>query len=448
MPTTEMVETAIGQLPSEWRVTGLGRICTDTATRQAINPGDFPDEEFDYYSIPAFQEHGAPIREIGGAILSQKLLVETGIVLFGKLNPRVPKIWMVTQDTPRRKIASTEFIPLRPNAELMSEHYLYFLAQSGYVLPKAKDLGSGSTPSRQRVDVRGFMEIPVPLPPLPEQRRIAAVLNAIQNAIAAQEDVIAAAKAFKRSLMQRLFTYGPGREPAPTKETEIGEIPAHWEITALGDVATIGNGSTPKRTNLEYWNNGSIPWLTSTKIHDLFIEQAEEYVTDIALKECHLPIVPKGSVLVAITGQGKTLGNAALTRIATTINQHLAYVTVRRQKLAPEFVLRYLNHRYRDLREAGQAGGSTKAALTCGMLKLYPIPFPPEPEQESTVECLAASDAKSAAEEDRKTALEALFKSMLHQLMTGQIRLLTDEGLPVGASDVASGGTTTDLERN
>ncbi len=75
---------------------------------------------------------------------------------------------------------------------------------------------------------------PIPLPPLPEQRRIAAVLNAIQEAIAAQEDVIAAARQLKRSLMQRLFTVGPYREPAETQETEIGEIPAHWEVVELG----------------------------------------------------------------------------------------------------------------------------------------------------------------------------------------------------------------------
>ena len=78
--------------------------------------------------------------------------------------------------------------------------------------------------------------VTIPLPPLPEQRRIAAVLNAIQEAIAAQEDVIAAARQLKRSLMQRLFTVGPYREPAETQETEIGEIPAHWEVVELGSV--------------------------------------------------------------------------------------------------------------------------------------------------------------------------------------------------------------------
>ena len=57
------------------------------------------------------------------------------------------------------------------------------------------------------------------------------------------------------------------------------------------------------------------------------------------------------------------------------------------------------------------------------------LPLPTTNEQTIAIECVASADAKIAAEEDRKTALEALFKSMLHQLMTGQIRLLTDEGL-------------------
>jgi restriction endonuclease S subunit len=68
------------------------------------------------------------------------------------------------------------------------------------------------------------------------------VLSTIQRAKATQEDVIAAAQETKRSLMHRLFTYGPGAEPAPTKETEIGEIPAHWEMVLVGDVFAIKLG--------------------------------------------------------------------------------------------------------------------------------------------------------------------------------------------------------------
>ena len=100
----------------------------------------------------------------------------------------------------------------------------------------------GST-GRQRIPKAVIENYPIPLPPLPEQRRIAHVLSTIQQAIAAQDDLIAAAKETKRSLMHRLFTYGPSAEPAPTKETEVGEIPEHWEVEPLGDVLAKDGGS-------------------------------------------------------------------------------------------------------------------------------------------------------------------------------------------------------------
>ncbi|MCB0160757.1 MAG: restriction endonuclease subunit S, partial [Caldilineaceae bacterium] len=96
--------------------------------------------------------------------------------------------------------------------------------------------------SQPKLALMRIRQIPIPLPPLAEQRRIAGVLNTIQDAIAAQEDVIAAARELKRSLMQRLFTYGPYREPAETKETEIGEIPVHWEMVEFGSQVDLLSG--------------------------------------------------------------------------------------------------------------------------------------------------------------------------------------------------------------
>jgi len=223
--------------------------------------------------------------------------------------------------------------------------------------------------------------------------------------------------------MQRLFTYGPSAEPALTKETEVGEIPEHWEVVRLGEVAKIGNGSTPKRTNPAYWKSGTVPWLTSGKVHERIIRQADEFVTQLAREECHLPLVRKGSIVVAITGQGKTLGNAALVTFDTCVNQHLAYVQFRVPGIVPEFVLAFLQRQYEDLRQASRAGGSTKGALTCGFLANYPVPLLPIEEQREIARIASALDCKTQAEEQRKAALQALFETMLHQLMTGQVRV-------------------------
>jgi type I restriction enzyme S subunit len=256
-------ETEIGPIPVDWEVGPLGQAAE--CKKATLNPQSHPDEMFDYYSIPAYQESDKPALERGSEIRSQKLLVEPGMVLFGKLNPRVPKVWRVTLSSPRRKIASTEFIPLLPIEGRTSSEFLCYLAWSDYLLPKSQELVSGSTPSRQRVDVKAFLRLPVPLPSLPEQRRIARVLGTIQQAIAAQDDLIAAAREVKRSLMQRLFTYGPGPEPAPTKETEVGEIPEHWDVVQLGDV-TESSAFGPRFSGELYDESGNVAALRTTDL--------------------------------------------------------------------------------------------------------------------------------------------------------------------------------------
>lgn len=224
------------------------------------------------------------------------------------------------------------------------------------------------------------------LPPieLPEQKKIAHILSTVQRASEAQKRIVQATTELKKALMHKLFTEGLRSEPQ--KQTEIGPVPESWEVVALGSLAKVGNGSTPKRANEAYWEGGTIPWLNSTKIHDRFITEADQFVTPQAVKECHLPKVAPNSLLIAITGQGKTLGNSAITRIETCINQHLAYAQFHSAKIFPDFVLWFMHTRYEYLRSIAHGGGSTKGALTCGFLKTLPIPVPSTDEQRDIVQ--------------------------------------------------------------
>ena len=254
-----------------------------------------------------------------------------------------------------------------------------------------------------------------------EQRKIAAVLGVVQRAIEQQERLLALTAELKKTLLQQLFTQGLRGEPQ--KQTEIGLVPESWDVLPLGSLAKVGNGSTPKRDNVAYWQGGSIPWLNSAKIHERFIFEADQFVTELAAKECHLPRVKSGSLLIAITGQGKTLGNSALVSFETCINQHLAYAQFTTSRAIPEFVLWFMQTRYEHLRSVGLGGGSTKGALTCGFLKTYPIPLPSLGEQREIADVFAALDQKEKVHEGKHAALAALFRTLLHQLMTAQIRV-------------------------
>lgn len=146
-------------------------------------------------------------------------------------------------------------------------------------------------------------------------------------------------------------------------------------------------------------------------------------MSKIALEECHLPIIKPGAILIAITGQGKTLGHCAVLNIEATINQHLAYIQVDLIKAIPSFVRGYLETQYEYLRQVASAGGSTKGTLTCAFLSSLAIPLPDMEEQQEIVDILDVIDRKIDLHRRKKALLEELFKSLLHKLMTGEIRV-------------------------
>ncbi len=191
----KLKKTEIGEIPEDWEVVRLGEICERKLRN--IFPKDFPNEEFEYYSIPNFHERKQPVLVLGKEVGSSKWLVTPGIVLFGKLNPKLPKIWIVNNYFPgHRKIATTEFLPLMCGNKI-SPFFLYYLLWSDYVLPLTFEMASGSTTSRQRINPNLFYELKIPLPPLPEQHEIADILQTIDQKIEIEKK--------KKELYEELF---------------------------------------------------------------------------------------------------------------------------------------------------------------------------------------------------------------------------------------------------
>jgi type I restriction enzyme S subunit len=260
----------------------------------------------------------------------------------------------------------------------------------------------------------------IALPPLSEQRAIARVLRAVQRAKEATEGVIAALKELKKSLMQHLFTYGPvpvtERERVPLQETEIGPLPAHWRVVRLGEVGKVITGRTPSTARPEYWN-GHIPFITPVDLNGMPIQVAQRFITEEGLKEAKA--LPKGAVLVSCIGYIGKVG-VVDSEIAAT-NQQINAVIVDSSKISNWF-LAYAVMRESNLLES-RARKTTVPILHKTNFERIPIPLPPLDEQREIARMLQAVDAKIAAEQARRAALEEVFKTLLHQLMTGKVRV-------------------------
>ena len=302
-------------------------------------------------------------------------------------------------------------------------------------------IGKGILSHRMRIPMELLKSELFPMPRPAEQAAIVWFLDwangRLDRAIRAKRKVIALLNEQKQAIIHRAVTRGldPSAPLKPSGVPWLGDIPKHWEVWRISRCARVGNGSTPSRGKLAYWSNGNYPWLNSSQVNRGLIDSADQFVTPTALRECHLPRVPAGSVLVAITGQGKTRGTAALLGVEATINQHIAFITPRTKSVFPEFLHLVFVAAYQTLRALSEDSGSTKGALTCADLKRFNVLLPPLSEQTALVahtrsETQAVSSAISRL--DREIALLREYRTRLvADVVTGKLDVREGaKGLP------------------
>ena len=143
-----MVDSELGRIPQGWEVKKFDDVAE--SVRNGIKPYDYPEEKFNHYSLPAYDTGQFPTCEFGKEINSNKYLVETGCVLYSKLNPKIKRVWLPRISNSLRPVASTEFLMLRPT-NCMNLETLYAMIQSDYFLNRLKSGVNGTSTSHQRL---------------------------------------------------------------------------------------------------------------------------------------------------------------------------------------------------------------------------------------------------------------------------------------------------------
>jgi type I restriction enzyme S subunit len=410
-------ETEVGLIPSNWRVVDLKKIAE--SKRDTVDPTEILDTP--YVSLGHIDTGDPTLRRWGSSteVKSSKKHFLPGDVLYGKLRPYLDKAALAEMEG----VASTDIIVLKGKEGRTLPRFILYSLHTGRFLEYAISTTTGTNLPRTRwTAIRDYK---IPLPPLPEQRRIAAALRTIQDAIAAQDDVIAAARELKRSLMARLFTYGPGPDPAPTQETEIGEIPEHWVISTVGDLASLVNSGLTPRGGKEVYQDYGIPFIRSQNVLMNYLSLDDvAFIPEAMHKDMSHSHIQPDDILLNITG-------ASIGRVAkvpksleeANVNQHVCRIRFDDNAIDPQFAEFYLATPRAQNEIMGSQYGTTRQGLNYGQVKMLHIALPPQEEQKAVARILSYSQAKIAAEEQRKAALTELFRSTLEQLMTGQIRL-------------------------
>lgn len=158
----------------------------------------------------------------------------------------------------------------------------------------------------------------------------------------------------------------------------------------LGEVSDIVLGGTPNKTKHEYWENGTIPWMSSGEVNKKKIYSTDNFITQAGYDNSSATMVPANSTVIALAGQGKTRGLVARIKISLSTNQSLATL-IPKDIIINDYMYYYLESQYNKLREVSSGDGS-RGGLNKEILKRYPIVIPPIPIQEQVVSILDKFD--------------------------------------------------------
>lgn len=258
-----------------------------------------------------------------------------------------------------------------------------------------------------------LMALPVPLPSgstsVAEQQEIADCLSSLDELIAAQARKVNALKTHKKGLMQQLF---PSEgETQPRLRFPEFQNAGEWKCKTLKDIAKITSGSTPSRSNPEFFAEGSIPWVKTTDLNNSYIVETEEKITPKAKARTN----PSGSILIAMYGGFNQIGRTGCLSIPAATNQAISVLVLDRKAAMPAYVLAWLNAKVEDWKRI--ASSSRKDPnITGSDVAKFTIVFPSLDEQERIASCLTSLDTQITAATQELEILKTHKKGLMQQL--------------------------------
>jgi type I restriction enzyme, S subunit len=348
---------------------------------------------------------------------SIKSIFKTGDVLFGKLRPYLRKYWLATFDG----VCATEILPLVAKKGIDSKFLFYIIQQDKFI--NYLDQKSYGT-KMPRTSWKEMAEYNIMIPPLSEQRKIAAILSSVDEAIEKTEAIIEQTEKVKKGLMQQLLTKGIGH--TKFKKTEIGEIPEEWEVKRLDEIAKVSGGKRlPKGKSLTSVKNDH-PYIRVADMQEdgISLENIQYVPTDVA-KSIRRYTVNAGDIYISVAGTLGLVGivppeldGANLTENADRISN------IKCNNIFLKYVLQ--SDLIQSIIEREKTiSAQPKLALT--RIKGFLIPIPSVEEQKKIADILLAVEKKLKSEKQKHVQLLLIKKGLMQVLLTGKVRVKVDD---------------------
>lgn len=406
------VDTSLGLLPKEWKflpISKIGEVVTGRTPStkipeyyggkyKLISPANLGESTYVETAHRWLTEEGLAVSRI----LPKDTVLVSCIGYIGKAG--------LTSD---EKSATNQQINAVICSPKISPHFLYFLIThwKAYIETFARVT---TVPILNKTN---FEAIELPIPPLSEQQAIAHVLSTVRQAIEATERVIAAARELKRSMMKHLFTYGPvpvhKADQVPLKDTEIGEVPEGWDVSNLEyavnlrkEIVLPEDYPHLRYVGLEHLESGENQIKTFGAASDVKSSKHRFYPLDNLYGKLR-PYLDK-------CAQAEWEGMSSTDILILTPNEE---ILISGYLVNLMHTGSYLNY------AKSTTSGTNLPRTSWSSMKKFQFGLPSLEEQVVSVNFLQKVGHKITVEENRKYALEYLFNSLLHNLMTGKVRV-------------------------
>ncbi len=352
-------------LPASWvwaRFDEVARIAPSL-----VSPDQFPDApHIAPNHIETQTGHLLPFKTIAeDEVKSPKHLFHAGQIVYSKIRPYPAKVIIADFDG----LCSADMYPI--DSYINVQYLRWWMLTPAFTAAAALHQGRSVLP---KINSRALNTLPVPVPPLNEQRRI---VDALENHLYGMDSALfSLSKARDRTAFLRAEIL----RRATQVSTDESDLSAHWKSVRVGDLATVGTGSTPPRSKKDYYENGTIPWVTSSLVNRPIIDSTEQRITEKALAETSVRTWPPGTLLIAMYGEGQTRGRCSELRITAATNQACAAIQLLPgyEEVRPwlKLVLRASYEQNRKL-----ASGGVQPNLNLSIVRSIPVPLPPLGEQ-------------------------------------------------------------------
>lgn len=324
------------------------------------------------------------------APIGEKLLMKKGDVLFGKRRAYQKKVGIAPFDG----IFSAHGMVLRPKENVICKEFFPFFISSDYFLNEAIRISVGGlSPTINWKDLR---VLEFELPSLDEQRVLADKLWAAYEVKESYKNLLAQTDKLLHAQFEKMF----------------GEVETtKYEVKDVKSFADCYAGATPSTRVADYWENGTIPWMSSGEVHQGRVKRTEQFITQKGYDNCSTKIVPKHSIVIALAGQGKTRGTVAITEIDLCTNQSLCAI-IPNNTVLPDYLYYHLKGRYLEIRRLA-ANADGRGGLNLSIINRIKIIVPPMEKQLEFVRIAEQSEKTKESLNKGIEAIEAVIRSLI-----------------------------------